>query len=69
MVFYKAWMIYDAAARGSLSIIPPAPDEKDAVIALTAEYKPVMDIRFSTGLRLFEFSASNRGPPAALIAG
>lgn len=56
MVFYKAWMIYDAL-REARSANPACPEEKDAVIALSAEYKPVQDIRFSTGLRLFEIFA------------
>ncbi len=56
MVFYKAWMIYDAL-REAREHHPACPEEKDAVIALTAEYKPVQDIRFSTGLRLFEILA------------
>ncbi|HQP99549.1 MAG TPA: hypothetical protein PLY86_13905, partial [bacterium] len=56
MVFYKAWLIYqcirDAREHESL-----CPTEEQARIALTAEYKPVQDIRYSTGLRLFEIFA------------
>jgi UDP-glucose/GDP-mannose dehydrogenase family protein len=56
MVFYKAWSIYDAIREANQNE-PGCPQEKDAVIALTAEYKPVQDVRFSTGLRLFEILA------------
>ncbi|MBN2326155.1 MAG: hypothetical protein JXR73_03305, partial [Candidatus Omnitrophica bacterium] len=56
MVFYKAWMIYDAL-REAREYDKACAAEKDAVIALSAEYKPVQDIRFSTGLRLFEILA------------
>ncbi len=56
MVFYKAWMIYDALREARLDN-PNCPAEEDAVIALSAEYKPVQDVRFSTGMRLFEILA------------
>ncbi len=56
MVFYKAWMIYDAL-REARESNPNAPAENEAVIALSAEYKPVQDVRFSTGMRLFELLA------------
>ncbi|MEW6234251.1 MAG: hypothetical protein AB1656_02590 [Candidatus Omnitrophota bacterium] len=56
MVFYKAWLIYDAI-REAKAENPNCPAEDEAVIALTAEYKPVQDIRYSTGMRLFEILA------------
>jgi hypothetical protein len=56
MVFYKAWMIYDALRRAREKH-GAAPCDHEARIALSAEYKPVQDVRFSTGLRLFEIFA------------
>jgi len=56
MVFYKAWAIYDALHRAR-DKHPACPADADARIALSAEYKPVQDVRFSTGLRLFEIFA------------
>ncbi len=56
MVFYKAWMIYDSIREARLEN-PNCPPEEEARIALTAEYKPVQDIRYSTGMRLFEILA------------
>lgn len=53
MVFYKAWMIYQCLAEAR-RFHPACPKEHEARIALTAEYKPVQDVRYSTGLRLFE---------------
>jgi hypothetical protein len=56
MVFYKAWMIYDAI-REAREHNANCPAEQNAVIALSGEYKPVQDVRFSTGMRLFEILA------------
>ncbi len=56
MVFYKAWMIYECI-REAREHNPHCPLEQDARVALTAEYKPVQDVRYSTGLRLFEIFA------------
>ncbi|MDP8243483.1 MAG: hypothetical protein P9L94_05320 [Candidatus Hinthialibacter antarcticus] len=56
MVFYKAWMIYDAL-REARQQHPLCHSEGESVIALSAEYKPVQDVRFSTGMRLFELFA------------
>ncbi len=56
MVFYKAWSIYDALAEAR-SKNPNCPRDHEARIAVSAEYKPVQDVRFSTGLRLFEIFA------------
>jgi hypothetical protein len=56
MVFYKAWSIYDAL-RQARDKYPACPQDTQARIALSAEYKPVQDVRFSTGLRLFEIFA------------
>lgn len=56
MVFYKAWSIYDAL-RQAREKHPACPQDHRARIALSAEYKPVQDVRFSTGLRLFEIFA------------
>ena len=56
MVFYKAWMIYDALRRAREKH-HGSPRDHEARIALSAEYKPVQDVRFSTGLRLFEILA------------
>ncbi len=56
MVFYKAWMIYDAI-REAREQNPKCPSEENAVVALSAEYKPVQDVRYSTGMRLFEILA------------
>ncbi len=56
MVFYKAWMIYDAI-REAQQQHEACPSEDKAVVALSAEYKPVQDIRYSTGMRLFEILA------------
>ena len=56
MVFYKAWMIYDALREARLEN-PLCPAEQDAVVAISAEYKPVQDVRYSTGMRLFEMFA------------
>ncbi len=56
MVFYKAWMIYDAI-REAHAQNASSPSEDNAVVALTAEYKPVQDVRYSTGMRLFEILA------------
>lgn len=56
MVFYKAWMIYDAL-REAREENPLCAEERSAAIALSAEYKPVQDVRYSTGLRLFEILA------------
>ena len=56
MVFYKAWMIYDAL-REARRENPLCPVEQDAVAAISAEYKPVQDVRYSTGMRLFEMIA------------
>ncbi|MBZ0258050.1 hypothetical protein K8I31_18440 [bacterium] len=56
MVFYKAWMIYDALREARLQH-PQCRPESDAAIALSAEYKPVQDVRYSTGMRLFEMFA------------
>ncbi|MFB3786846.1 MAG: hypothetical protein ACE15F_10815 [bacterium] len=56
MVFYKAWMIYDAL-REAREENPNCPAEDEAVVALSAEYKPVQDVRYSTGMRLFELLA------------
>ena len=56
MVFYKAWAIYDALSRAREKH-PACPADGEARIALSAEYKPVQDVRFSTGLRLFEIFA------------
>ncbi|MBI1388341.1 MAG: hypothetical protein GC154_07830 [bacterium] len=56
MVFYKAWMIYDAL-REARKDHPRCPAENEAAIVLSAEYKPVQDVRFSTGMRLFEIFA------------
>jgi len=56
MVFYKAWCIYDAL-RQAREKHPGCPQDHQARIALSAEYKPVQDVRFSTGLRLFEVFA------------
>ena len=56
MVFYKAWMIYDALRRAREKY-DGSPRDHEARIALSAEYKPVQDVRFSTGLRLFEIFA------------
>jgi hypothetical protein len=53
MVFYKAWCIYDAL-RQAREKHPACPQDNQARIAISAEYKPVQDIRFSTGMRLFE---------------
>ncbi|HNT34029.1 MAG TPA: hypothetical protein PKH07_03435, partial [bacterium] len=57
MTFYKAWLIYEALAEAR-RFNPNAPADNQARIALTAEYKPVQDVRFSTGLRLFEMFAN-----------
>ncbi|MEW6753292.1 MAG: hypothetical protein AB1505_20270 [Candidatus Latescibacterota bacterium] len=56
MVFYKAWAIYDAL-REARAKYPACPQDHQARIAVSAEYKPVQDVRFSTGLRLFEIFA------------
>ena len=56
MVFYKAWAIYDAL-RQAREKHPACPPDGEARIAVTAEYKPVQDVRFSTGLRLLEIFA------------
>jgi len=56
MVFYKAWMIYECI-REAHEHNGACPLEEDARIALTAEYKPVQDVRYSTGMRLFEIFA------------
>ena len=56
MVFYKAWCIYDAL-RQAREKNPAGPTDGEARIAVSAEYKPVQDVRFSTGLRLFEIFA------------
>ncbi|MBD3268444.1 hypothetical protein GF373_17390, partial [bacterium] len=56
MVFYKAWMIYDAL-RQAREENPHCHTEEEAVVALSAEYKPVQDVRYSTGMRLFEILA------------
>ncbi len=60
MVFYKAWMIYDAL-REARQQHPLCHSEAESVIALSAEYKPVQDVRFSTGMRLFELFAQTGG--------
>lgn len=57
MTFYKAWLIYEALAEAR-RFNPYAPKDNQARIALTAEYKPVQDVRFSTGMRLFEMFAN-----------
>ncbi len=56
MVFYKAWSIYECL-RQARDKHPACPQDHQARIALSAEYKPVQDIRFSTGMRLFEIFA------------
>ena len=56
MVFYKAWCIYDAL-RVAREKHPACPPDHRARINVSAEYKPVQDVRFSTGLRLFEIFA------------
>lgn len=56
MVFYKAWCIYDALRVARLKH-PSCPADAQARINVSAEYKPVQDVRFSTGLRLFEIFA------------
>ncbi|MFH1740962.1 MAG: hypothetical protein ABIH23_18320 [bacterium] len=56
MVFYKAWLIYQCIHEAKTHN-PLCPSEENAGIALTAEYKPVQDVRYSTGLRLFEIFA------------
>jgi len=56
MVFYKAWVIYDAL-RQAREKHPACPPDGEARIAVSAEYKPVQDVRFSTGLRLLEIFA------------
>jgi len=49
MVFYKAWMIARALARGQRG--------GRGRVVLPAEYKPVQDIRYSAGNRIFEILA------------
>ncbi|MBT3345805.1 MAG: hypothetical protein HN404_22600 [Gemmatimonadetes bacterium] len=56
MVFYKAWCIYDALRVARLKHAA-CPADHQARINVSAEYKPVQDVRFSTGLRLFEIFA------------
>jgi len=56
MTFYKAWLIYQALAEARKEN-PNVAEDNEAIVALTAEYKPVQDVRFSTGLRLFEMLA------------
>ena len=56
MVFYKAWSIYDGL-RQARQKHSACPQDYQARIAVSAEYKPVQDVRFSTGLRLFEIFA------------
>ena len=60
MVFCKAWLIYECI-REARSHNPLCPSEEDARIALSAEYKPVQDVRYSTGLRLLEIFARTGG--------
>ncbi len=56
MVFHKAWSIYEGLRQARLKH-PACPADHEARIAVSAEYKPVQDIRFSTGMRLFEIFA------------
>ncbi|MFH1566618.1 MAG: hypothetical protein ABIL09_01365, partial [Gemmatimonadota bacterium] len=56
MVYYKAWCIYDAL-RVARAKHPTCPQDHEARVNLSAEYKPVQDVRFSTGMRLFEIFA------------
>jgi len=57
MPYYKAWLTCDALAeaRRAEPIVPP---HEDAIIVLSAEYKPdTQDGRFSVGMRKFEVFA------------
>ena len=56
MVFYKAWLIYQGMTEARRHN-GHCPAESAARIALSAEYKPVQDVRYSTGMRLFEILA------------
>ncbi len=77
MPFYKAWLTYDALDQArNASKNGKLPDTRDAVIVLSAEYKPdTQDGRFSVGMRKYEIYTGtddhlrySLGSEASLIA-
>jgi len=58
MPFYKTWLTYDAIASARRESDGKLPAPEDAVIVLSAEYKPdTQDGRFAVGMRKYEIFA------------